>query len=96
MAKIACELASDPVFTSDNPRSEDPIEILKDMEDGAIQGTYQLIPDRKEAIKYAIKNAAKGDVILIAGKGHETYQIIGSQVFDFDDREEAKKAIEAL
>lgn len=94
MAKIACNLATDPIFTSDNPRSEDPIEILKDMQAGAEGETYQLIPDRKAAIEFAVKNASEGDVILIAGKGHETYQIIGSQVFDFDDRKMAKDAIE--
>lgn len=94
MAKIACNLATDPIFTSDNPRSEDPIEILKDMQAGAEGESYQLIPDRKAAIEFAVKNASEGDVILIAGKGHETYQIIGSQVFDFDDRKVAKDAIE--
>lgn len=94
MAKIACNLATDPIFTSDNPRSEDPIEILKDMQAGAEGESYQLIPDRKAAIEFAVKNASEGDVILIAGKGHETYQIIGSQVFDFDDRKMAKDAIE--
>ncbi|WML49345.1 UDP-N-acetylmuramoyl-L-alanyl-D-glutamate--2,6-diaminopimelate ligase [Neobacillus sp. PS3-34] len=94
MAKIACNLATDPIFTSDNPRSEDPIEILKDMQAGAEGKSYQLIPDRKAAIEFAVKNASEGDVILIAGKGHETYQIIGSQVFDFDDRKMAKDAIE--
>ena len=93
MAKIACELATDPIFTSDNPRSEDPMAILKDMEKGVQEDNYQIIPDRKEAIKAAISSASMGDVILIAGKGHETYQIIGDQVFDFDDRLEALKAI---
>ncbi|WP_026692125.1 UDP-N-acetylmuramoyl-L-alanyl-D-glutamate--2,6-diaminopimelate ligase [Peribacillus kribbensis] len=86
MARIACSEATDAIFTSDNPRSEDPHEILKDMEAGAAGDDYKVIPDRKEAIGYAISNAAAGDVVIIAGKGHETYQIIGSQVYDFDDR----------
>ncbi|MBY0144576.1 UDP-N-acetylmuramoyl-L-alanyl-D-glutamate--2,6-diaminopimelate ligase [Neobacillus niacini] len=94
MAEIACRYASDPIFTSDNPRSEDPLAILKDMENGVPGKKYITIPDRKEAIGTAINNAADGDVILIAGKGHETYQIIGSEVYDFDDRVAAREAIE--
>lgn len=93
MAKIACQFATDPIFTSDNPRSEDPLAILKDMEEGVQGEAYLVIPDRKQAIATAIQNAADGDVILIAGKGHETYQIIGKQVHDFDDRLVAKEAI---
>jgi UDP-N-acetylmuramoyl-L-alanyl-D-glutamate--2,6-diaminopimelate ligase len=94
MAEIACHYATDPIFTSDNPRSEDPITILKDMENGVLGKSYITIPDRKEAIGTAINHAAEGDVILIAGKGHETYQIIGSKVYDFDDRVVAREAIE--
>lgn len=94
MAEIACRYASNPIFTSDNPRSEDPLAILKDMETGVQGKQYSIIPDRKEAIKFAVEHASKGDVILIAGKGHETYQIIGSQVYDFDDRVVAREAIE--
>ncbi|WP_223596007.1 UDP-N-acetylmuramoyl-L-alanyl-D-glutamate--2,6-diaminopimelate ligase [Neobacillus bataviensis] len=95
MAEIACKLATDPIFTSDNPRSEDPLAILKDMEAGVKypQYVYTIIPDRKEAIKSAIQQADDGDVVLIAGKGHETYQIIGTQVYDFDDRLVALDAI---
>lgn len=94
MAEIACRYATDPIFTSDNPRSEDPLTILKDMEDGVLGKSYITIPDRKEAIVTAVNQAAAGDVILIAGKGHETYQIIGSNVYDFDDRLVAREAIE--
>jgi UDP-N-acetylmuramoyl-L-alanyl-D-glutamate--2,6-diaminopimelate ligase len=94
MADIACRYATNPIFTSDNPRSEDPLEILKDMEKGIKWTNYITIPDRKEAIETAINQAAAGDVILIAGKGHETYQIIGSDVYDFDDRVVAREAIE--
>ena len=82
------------IFTSDNPRSEDPIAILKDMEADVTGNNYITIPDRKEAITAAINQAAAGDVILIAGKGHETYQIIGTNVYDFDDRVVAREAIE--
>ncbi|GKU82378.1 UDP-N-acetylmuramoyl-L-alanyl-D-glutamate--2,6-diaminopimelate ligase [Niallia sp. NCCP-28] len=94
MAKIACEHATHAIFTSDNPRSEDPAQILKDMEEGVRGEKYILIEDRKEAIFYAVEQAKEGDVILIAGKGHETYQLIGSKVLDFDDRLVAKEAIE--
>ncbi|WP_419888563.1 UDP-N-acetylmuramoyl-L-alanyl-D-glutamate--2,6-diaminopimelate ligase [Neobacillus niacini] len=94
MAEIACRYATNPIFTSDNPRSEDPISILKDMEEGVLGKRYITIPDRKEAIITAINQASAGDVILIAGKGHETYQIIGSNVYDFDDRLVAREAIE--
>jgi UDP-N-acetylmuramoyl-L-alanyl-D-glutamate--2,6-diaminopimelate ligase len=94
MAEIACQYATNPIFTSDNPRSEDPLTILKDMEEGVLGKSYITIPDRKEAILTAINQASAGDVILIAGKGHETYQIIGSNVYDFDDRMVAREAIE--
>lgn len=94
MAQIACRFSTDPIFTSDNPRSEDPIAILRDMEEGVKGEEYLVIPDRKEAITHAVNNASDGDVLLIAGKGHETYQIIGNQVYDFDDRLVAKEAIE--
>lgn len=94
MADIACRYSSDAIFTSDNPRSEDPLEILLDMEEGVKGKPYQKIIDRKEAIRYAVKAAGEGDVILIAGKGHETYQLIGNQILHFDDRLVAKEAIE--
>ncbi|MFD2443424.1 UDP-N-acetylmuramoyl-L-alanyl-D-glutamate--2,6-diaminopimelate ligase [Bacillus sp. CGMCC 1.16607] len=94
MAKIACEYGSNAIFTSDNPRSEDPLSIIKDMEEGVQDKNYMSITDRKEAIRYAINQAKSGDIVLIAGKGHETYQTIGDRNFDFDDRLVAKEAIE--
>jgi UDP-N-acetylmuramoyl-L-alanyl-D-glutamate--2,6-diaminopimelate ligase len=94
MAQIACKWSSDPIFTSDNPRSEDPNAILTEMEAGVEGESYQVIPDRKEAIFTAVNHAETGDVILIAGKGHETYQIVGNLVHDFDDRLVAREAIE--
>ncbi|WP_163101409.1 UDP-N-acetylmuramoyl-L-alanyl-D-glutamate--2,6-diaminopimelate ligase [Peribacillus alkalitolerans] len=93
MAQIACEFADKAIFTSDNPRSEDPLEILKDMEAGVQGKPYQLIPDRKDAIFHAINGAQTGEVIVIAGKGHETYQQIGDKIFDFDDRVVSLEAI---
>lgn len=96
MAKVACSYSTNPIFTSDNPRTEDPMAILADMERGVKGHHYKVIPDRTEAIRTAIREAGKGDVVLIAGKGHETYQIIGENVIDFDDRLVAMKAIEEL
>jgi UDP-N-acetylmuramoyl-L-alanyl-D-glutamate--2,6-diaminopimelate ligase len=93
MAQIAVKYADEPIFTSDNPRSEDPIAILNEMEDGVRGEYYHSIENREKAIYFAVSHALPGDVILIAGKGHETYQQIGTQIFDFDDREVALKAI---
>ncbi len=94
MAQIACHYATNPIFTSDNPRSEDPFGILKEMEAGVQGKDYLVIEDRKAAIYEAINQAQAGDVVLIAGKGHETYQIVGDVVYDFDDRLVAREAIE--
>jgi len=88
MGNIASTLSNQVVFTSDNPRSEDPDTIIKEIEAGVSPENYKKtisITDRKQAIKTACKMAAKGDIILIAGKGHETYQIIGNVRSDFDD-----------
>jgi UDP-N-acetylmuramoyl-L-alanyl-D-glutamate--2,6-diaminopimelate ligase len=93
MAGIAAALSTTAIFTSDNPRSEDPNQILKDMTVGLQSTNHVSIIDRKEAIAYAVQQAKADDVILIAGKGHETYQIIGNEVLDFDDRETARNLI---
>lgn len=92
MAEISVKYADEAIFTSDNPRSEDPHEIIRDMTHN-LQGGYVAIIDRKAAIDYAIQKAKPGDVVLIAGKGHETEQIIGDKVFPFDDRIVAREAI---
>ncbi|WP_282033513.1 UDP-N-acetylmuramoyl-L-alanyl-D-glutamate--2,6-diaminopimelate ligase [Metabacillus indicus] len=94
MAQIAVKYAEEPIFTSDNPRSEEPAAILKEMEEGVEEAYFHTIEKREDAIFYAVNEAKAGDVILIAGKGHETYQIIGSEVFDFDDREVALRAVQ--
>lgn len=96
MAQIACEYSDRPIFTSDNPRSEEPLSILKEMEAGVQGEAYEVFVDRKEAIYHAVREANEDDVILIAGKGHETYQIIGDKTYDFDDRLMAKEAIKKL
>lgn len=86
MAKAAVDHSDLAIFTSDNPRSENPEQIIQDMEDGVRDRDYKAIVDRSQAIHYALQLAKKDDVIVIAGKGHETYQQIGQNVFDFDDR----------
>ncbi|MFD3448041.1 UDP-N-acetylmuramoyl-L-alanyl-D-glutamate--2,6-diaminopimelate ligase [Microbacteriaceae bacterium 4G12] len=93
MANIAVRYADHAIFTSDNPRSEDPQAIIDDMIRNMSAANYGVIVDRKAAIDYAVSTAHQGDVIIIAGKGHETYQIIGKNVYDFDDRLVAKAAI---
>ncbi|KGP72433.1 UDP-N-acetylmuramoyl-L-alanyl-D-glutamate--2,6-diaminopimelate ligase [Pontibacillus yanchengensis] len=93
MAQVAVKYADQAIFTSDNPRSEDPASIIADMEAGVEEGSYIVIQDRKEAIHKAIEQADSSDVVLIAGKGHETYQEINGQTLHFDDREVARESI---
>ncbi|WP_138415016.1 UDP-N-acetylmuramoyl-L-alanyl-D-glutamate--2,6-diaminopimelate ligase [Aquibacillus sediminis] len=93
MASVAISNTDLAIFTSDNPRSENPSEIVKDMITGIDGNNYQIILNRKEAIDHAIDLAHDDDIVLIAGKGHETYQVLGDKVVEFDDREEAAKAI---
>ena len=111
MGKTAA-LGSDwAVLTSDNPRTEEPLKILAEIEAGIRetgrprltsenllareeQGGYLVVPDRREAISLTIGAARPGDVVLIAGKGHEDYQILGTSRIHFDDREEAQVALQ--
>ena len=98
MGRVAGE-NSDVVFiTSDNPRTEDPLKIIAEIEVGVVEtGTeYHIVSDRREAIYRAIAHAASGDVVIIAGKGHENYQIVGNDKFHFDDREVALDVIARL
>lgn len=98
MAQIATRWSDVTIFTSDNPRHEEPAAILAEMVAGLTSAeqaflNYEVVVDRRAAITSAIKQATKNDIILIAGKGHETYQILGDQVVHFDDREVALEAI---
>ena len=99
MAEVACEHSDKVIFTSDNPRSEDPAQIIRDMEAGvgaAAKRKYISIVDRKEAIKTAISLADKEDIILVAGKGHEKYQEIKGVKNHFDDKEVVREMFELL
>lgn len=110
MGEIAATLSDLAVITSDNPRTEDPVEIISQISAGIKQNKmdryepedltpffnkrgYVIEPDRKKAIHLSIKTAREGDTVLIAGKGHETYQITGKNIIPFDDRQEARLAV---
>ncbi|HEY0305252.1 MAG TPA: UDP-N-acetylmuramoyl-L-alanyl-D-glutamate--2,6-diaminopimelate ligase [Longimicrobiales bacterium] len=86
MGEIAQRLADVAIVTSDNPRTESPEAIIDDIVTGMKAGEYARIVNRREAIAEALRSARRGDVVLLAGKGHETYQIVGSQKLDFDER----------
>lgn len=101
MGKLAAMYADVIIATSDNPRSEDPLAILAAVEQGIHEGlrkggTYQVIADRGTAIATALKLALPDDVVLIAGKGHETYQILKDRTIDFDDREVVRQVIKEM
>ena len=99
MAKIASEMSDKAIFTSDNPRSEQPEAIIEDMEKGVEGQNFKKtlsIVDRKQAIKTACQLAQSGDIILIAGKGHETYQEIKGVRYDFDDMKIVKELLDQL
>jgi hypothetical protein len=95
MGEAAGSLSDVVILTSDNPRTEDPEQILCDAEEGIIKTgkPYRKIADRTGAIHQAISEARDGDLVLIAGKGHEDYQIIGRETFHFDDKEVARTAL---
>ncbi|HEV7860425.1 MAG TPA: UDP-N-acetylmuramoyl-L-alanyl-D-glutamate--2,6-diaminopimelate ligase [Pyrinomonadaceae bacterium] len=97
MGEAAASLSDVVILTSDNPRTEDPERIFADVEDGMRETNkpYEKIADRRTAINRAIAEARGGDLVLIAGKGHEDYQIIGREVFHFDDKEVAREALAA-
>ncbi len=99
MAHIASQLSNQTIFTSDNPRTENPATILEEMEAGVLPENYKktiTISDRRQAIKTACKFSESGDILLIAGKGHETYQEINGERFHFDDLEEVTQCFNLL
>jgi len=103
MGRAAVQYSDVVVLTSDNPRTEDPLAILQEVEVGVKEALrqrpqvqYRKVADRREAIAAAVREAKAGDMVLIAGKGHEDYQILGKTKFHFDDREVAREAIQQL
>jgi UDP-N-acetylmuramoyl-L-alanyl-D-glutamate--2,6-diaminopimelate ligase len=96
MGKISIDIADVTIITSDNPRSEEPMDIIKDIEEGLSKDKYMVIENRKQAIKKAIEMATEGDVIVIAGKGHETYQILKNETIHFDEREVVKEILDSI
>jgi UDP-N-acetylmuramoyl-L-alanyl-D-glutamate--2,6-diaminopimelate ligase len=98
MGSVAAQNSDFVVITSDNPRTEDPLSIIREIEKGFEESTtpYLAISDRREAIYRAVREARENDVVIVAGKGHETYQIVGDDKFHFDDREVAREALAAL
>ena len=95
MGEISGKIADYTIITSDNPRTENPKSIIEEIEEGIkkTKGKYEVIIDRKEAIKKAIKMANKTDIIVLAGKGHEPYQEINGEKYDFDERKIVKEII---
>jgi UDP-N-acetylmuramoyl-L-alanyl-D-glutamate--2,6-diaminopimelate ligase len=96
MARVACEGADEVIVTSDNPRTEDPGAIIAEILAGVPEDARARVAvesDRAQAISRAVASAREGDIILIAGKGHEDYQIVGTEKRSFDDRREAEAAL---
>ncbi len=99
MGKVAYEFSDLIILTNDNPRDEDPIEIIDNILSGIPEGERDKVkiePDRSRAIKMAIKEAEKGDIVLIAGKGHEDYMEIKGRKIPFSDKKEVMKVLEEL
>jgi len=96
MGRVGAALADRAIITSDNPRTEDPMAIIGEIERGAREtgGSYEVIPDRREAIAAAVSGAARGDVVVIAGKGHETGQQFADRTIPFDDRIVAREVLD--
>ncbi len=98
MGEVAGRLSDRVILTSDNPRTEDPLTIIADAEIGLqrVDANYSRAPDREAAIHQALSEAGPGDVVLLAGKGHETYQAVGREKLPFDDRETARQVLRNL
>lgn len=93
MGRVVSRLADYAIVTNDNPRSEDPLSIVSEITAGMKGKNYRVITDRRDAIKAAVEMAGKGDVVLVAGKGHENYQIFADRTVPFDDREVVRECL---
>jgi len=96
MGLLASELADYAIITSDNPRSEDPLVIINSIKRGIRKINFVCIPDRLDAIRHALKLAGPQDAVLIAGKGHENYQILKNKTMHFDDREAVRECLKSV
>jgi len=98
MGQAACKYSDRVIITSDNPRFEDPDKIIEEIEHGikSVFSNYEIISDRRKAIARALGSASSGDIVIIAGKGHEDYQIVGDKVLPFDDRKIARGILQDL
>jgi UDP-N-acetylmuramoyl-L-alanyl-D-glutamate--2,6-diaminopimelate ligase len=96
MGKVAARESDYSSVKSDNPRSEDPMAIIREIEAGMVGAPYRIVVDRREAIRAALAEAQEGDTVVIAGKGHETYQTIGTASYAFDDRVVARELLHEL
>lgn len=98
MGEVSGKLADFTIITSDNPRYEEPLDIIADIRSSIEKtgGEFIEIPDRKEAIRYAIENGREGDIIVLAGKGHEDYQEIKGVKYPMDERVLIKEVLEEL
>lgn len=96
MGRIATDLSDAVIFTSDNPRTEDPYQILKDITNHLSKKNFEVIENRKEAINKGIQMMKKDDILLVLGKGHENYQMIGNTKYDFDDKIVAETIIQEM
>jgi UDP-N-acetylmuramyl-tripeptide synthetase len=93
MGRVACELADHAILTSDNPRSEDPEAIIAEIVPGFTRNMYEIVPDREQAIARALAMAQKDDIVLLAGKGHETYQVLKSGQIEFIEKDIVKRIL---
>ena len=98
MGRVAASLSDLVIITSDNPRNENPEDIIDDIEKGLPEGfcDFKIISDRRKAIEYSLSIAQRGDIVLIAGKGHESYQILKDTTVAFDDRKIAYEALQSI
>ncbi len=101
MAEAVANVADLIVLTSDNPRTEDPERILDDLAEGLLavglaEGAYERYADRRAAIRFALETARDGDTVVLAGKGHETYQVLGTEKVPFDERIVVCECLEEL